>query len=149
NCLAFPDEFAKAMEHAQRDQIPFADAELAVMGFTHCQSGAALAEQWKLFPDIIQVIAHHHDVERAESAEALVALVHLCDLLCRMRGMGYGYYERQKVDMISDPAWRILMNAHRELDGIDLERFTFELDDAIGEIFELVSTVFGPAPVHA
>jgi hypothetical protein len=95
------------------------------------------------------VIANHHDVEKAESAQALVALVHLSDLLCRMRGMGYGYYERRKVDMISDPAWEILAKEHRELEGIDLARFTFELDDAVGEIFELVSTVFGASPVHA
>jgi putative nucleotidyltransferase with HDIG domain len=149
NCLVSPDEFTKAMERAQRDEIPFDEAERATMGFTHCESGAVLAEQWKLFPDTIQVIAHHHDVEKATSAQALVALVHLSDLLCRMRGMGYGYYERQKVDMISDPAWKILMMAHRELDGVDLARFTFELDDSVTEIFELVSTVFGPLPVHA
>jgi putative nucleotidyltransferase with HDIG domain len=149
NCLAFSDEFAGAMEVAQREQIPFDEAERAAMGFTHCESGAALASQWKLFPDTIQVIAHHHDVEKAESAQGLVALVHLSDLLCRMRGMGYGYYERQKVDMISDAAWEILEREHRELDGMDLARFTFELDDAVGEIFELVSAVFGGSPVHA
>ena len=68
--------------------------------------------------------------------------MHLSDLMCRMRGMGYGYYERRKVDMISDPAWEILAREHRELDGMDLARFTFELDDAVGEIFDLVSMVF-------
>ena len=149
NCLAFPQEFTKAMEVAQREQISFDEAERATMGFTHSESGAALASQWKLFPDTIQVIAHHHDVENAEFAEGLVALVHLSDLLCRMRGMGYGYYERRMVDMISDPAWEILAKEHRELEGMDLARFTFELDDAAGEIFELVSTVFGTSPVAA
>jgi len=149
NCLAFPEEFTKAMGVARGEQIPLDEAEQATMGFSHCDSGAVLAAQWKLFPDTIQVIAHHHGVEKAETAPALVALVHLSDLLCRMRGMGYGYYERWKVDMISDPAWEILAREHRELDGIDLARFTFELDDAVGEIFELVSTVFGASPVHA
>jgi HD-like signal output (HDOD) protein len=149
NCLAFPHEFTKAMKVAHRDQIPFDEAERATMGFTHSESGAALASQWKLFPDTIQVIAHHHDVENAEFAESLVALVHLSDLLCRMRGMGYGYYERRMVDMISDPAWEILAKEYRKLEGMDLARFTFELDDAVAEIFELVSTVFGTSPVAA
>jgi len=149
NCLALSDEFTKAMEVAQREQMPLDEAEQATMGFSHCESGAVLAAQWKLFPDTVQVIAHHHDVEKAETARALLALVHLSDLLCRMRGMGYGYYERRKVDMISDPAWGILAREHRELDGIDLARFTFELDDAVGEIFELVSAVFGASPVHS
>jgi HD-like signal output (HDOD) protein len=88
NCLAFSDEFTKAMEVAQREQIPLDEAELVTMGFSHCDSGAVLAAQWKLFPDTLQVIAHHHDVEKAETARALVALVRLSDLLCRMGGDG-------------------------------------------------------------
>jgi hypothetical protein len=60
-----------------------------------------------------------------------------------MRGMGYGYYERHGVDLVSDPAWAILMAEHRDLDGVDLARFSFELDEAVGEVFELVSTIFG------
>ena len=74
-----------------------------------------------------------------------MALVHLSDLLCRMRGLGYGYYERHQVDWVSDPAWAILLQEHRDLEGVDLVRFTFELDDAVGEIFDLVSTIFGSA----
>jgi hypothetical protein len=53
------------------------------------------------------------------------------------------------VDMISDPAWEILAKEYRELEGMDLARFTFELDDAVAKIFELVSTVFGASPVAA
>jgi len=60
-----------------------------------------------------------------------------------MRGLGYGYYERQKVDMVHDPAWATLLKKHRELDGVDLVRFTFELDEAIDDIRNLVSLAFG------
>jgi putative nucleotidyltransferase with HDIG domain len=143
NCMVYPKEFAKAVVHAIEQQIPLGEAELAVMGFTHCETGRAVAEQWKMDDEIVQVIAHHHDVENSESAQALVAMVHLCDLLCRVRGLGYGYYERQKADLLYDPAWAILLKEHEEMEGMDLARFTFELDDAVGEISELVSTVFG------
>jgi len=149
NCLAFPREFAKAMQSAGQEGIPLGEAEQAVMGFTHCQTGQALAEKWKLADDIIEVIAHHHAVEQSQKAQPLVALVHLSDLLCRMRGLGYGYYERHKVDLIADPAWAILLKEHRELEGVDLVRFTFELDEAIEEIEALVGTVFGSAPARA
>jgi hypothetical protein len=77
-----------------------------------------------------------------------VALVHLSDLLCRMRGLGYGYYERHKVDLVSDPAWAILLKEHRNLEGVDLARISFELDEAVEEIQGLVSTVFGAAPAR-
>jgi hypothetical protein len=119
------------------------------MGFTHCDTGEALAEQWHLPGDTVDVIAHHHAVEAGGKAQALVALVHLSDLLCRMRGLGYGYYEAHKVDLLADPAWTILLKAHRELEGMDLVRFTFELDEAVAEIHTLVATVFGGGLVHA
>jgi len=75
----------------------------------------------------------------------LVALVHLSDLLYRVRALGYGYYERQKVDLVHDPAWAILQKEYRDLEGVDLVRFTFELDEAVSEICQLVATIFGVA----
>lgn len=143
NCLAFPDEFSAAMEQAHRLGVPFDEAERDTMGFTHQETGAALARRWNLGADLVQVIGHHHAPEQSPSAQPLVALVHLCDLLCRMRGLGYGYYENCRVDLVNYPAWEILGQKHRELDGMDLARFTFELDDAVDEIRELVATIFG------
>jgi putative nucleotidyltransferase with HDIG domain len=149
NCLAFPKEFATAMEHALQDEISLYDAEQATMGFTHCETGQVLAEKWKLADDITEVIAHHHVLEHSQETHPLVALVHLSDLLCRMRGLGYGYYERHKVDLVSNSAWAILLKEHRELEGVDLVRFTFELDEAVEEIHALVSIVFGSKAIRA
>lgn len=149
NCLVFSREFGAAMDRARREEIPLHEAELASMGFTHCETGQALAEKWKLADDIIEVIACHHAIEQRQNTRPLVALVHLSDLLCRMRGLGYGYYESHKVDLMSNPAWEVLLKEHRELEGVDLARFTFELDESVEEIHSLVSTVFGPGPVKA
>jgi putative nucleotidyltransferase with HDIG domain len=146
NCLVFSQEFATAMERALHEEVALDEAERLTMGFTHCETGRALAEQWKLADDVIEVIAHHHAIEQSQESQPLVALVHLSDLLCRMRGLGYGYYERHKVDLVSDPAWAILLKEHRDLEGVDLVRFTFELDEAVEEIHALVSTVFGSTP---
>ena len=145
NWLVFSGEFATAVERAMQRQIPLDEAERATMGFTHCETGRALGKKWHLADDIVQVIAHHHDPELA--AQPLVALVHLSDLLCRVRGLGYGYYERHRVDLVHDPAWAILAKAHSDLAGVDLVRFTFELDESVGEVHELVSTIFGGAAV--
>ncbi|HEX3352151.1 MAG TPA: HDOD domain-containing protein [Terriglobales bacterium] len=143
NCQAFATEFGKAVKHALQEQIPLHEAEHSIMGFTHCESGRALAEKWHLADDIIQVIAHHHAPDLSHAAQPLVALVHLSDLLCRMRGLGYGYYERHKADLLHNPAWAVLQQTHRELENVDLVRFTFELDEAVGEVFSLVMTIFG------
>jgi putative nucleotidyltransferase with HDIG domain len=149
NCLVFSKEFTTAMERAYQEEIPLGEAEQATMGFTHCETGQALAEKWKLADDIIEVIACHHAIDKSQKAQPLVALVHLSDLLCRMRGLGYGYYERHMVDLIADPAWAILLKEYRDLEGVDLVRFTFELDEAVGEIHALVATVFGLAAQSA
>jgi putative nucleotidyltransferase with HDIG domain len=149
NCLVFPKEFAVAMERACQQEIPLHEAEHATMGFTHCETGHALAKKWQLAGDITEVIAHHHAIEQSQKAQPLVALVHLSDLICRMRGLDYGYYERHKVDLIADPAWAILLKEHRDLEGVDLVRFTFELDEAVEEIRVLVSTVFGSAQARS
>jgi putative nucleotidyltransferase with HDIG domain len=148
NCIVFPKEFSVAAAHAAQDQISFEQAERESMGFSHCESGRALAEQWHLADDLIQVIAHHHDPEKSESSQSLVALVHLSDLLCRMRGMGYGYYERHKVDLVGDPAWGILLKDHESLANLDLALFSFELDESVEEVSKLVSSIFGSTPVQ-
>jgi HD-like signal output (HDOD) protein len=148
NCMVFPKEFALAVKHALEMQVPLDVAEQTTMGFTHCRSGRALAEKWHLSADMVQVIAYHHAPELSEGAHSLVALVHLSDILCRMRGMGYGYYECQKVDLAHNPAWTILQQQHRALEGVDLVRFTFELDEAVGEVFQLVATIFGGSPAR-
>jgi HD-like signal output (HDOD) protein len=146
NCMVFPKEFGAAAKCAVERQIPLEDAERSTMGFTHCESGRALAELWNLSDDLIHVIAHHHHPEVSGGAQPLAALVHLSDLLCRMRGLGYGYYERQKVDLVEHPAWAILLQEHRALDRVDLVRFTFELDEAVEGISQLVASIFGGSP---
>ncbi len=146
NCLVYSKEFAPVMERACQEGIPLREVEQATLGFTHCETGRALAEKWALADDLVEVIAHHHAVENSQQAQPLVALVHLSDLLCRMRGMGYGYYERHKVDLMADPAWAILKKEYHDLEGMDLVRFTFELDEAVETIHTLVSMIFGSTP---
>jgi len=146
SCVAFPKDFGRALEDACNDGIPLHEAEFATMGFTHCETGFALSQKWTLASDLSDVIAHHHAVEQSANTPPLVALVHLGDLLCRMRDLGYGYYERQKVDLVCDPAWEILLREYHDLRDVDLVRFTFELDDAVEEIHALVASVFGTAP---
>ena len=145
NALIIPKEFTAAVAKASREQIPLYTAEAETMGFTHCETGQALAEQWGLDAEIKQVIAHHHSVEECPEPRSLAALVHLSDLMCRMRGLGYGYSENHRFDLASNPAWSMLAEKHKELEGMDLELFAFELDDSIRQVSEAVATIFGKA----
>src|SRR5450631_92997 len=74
-----------------------------------------------------------------------IALVHLGDLLCRLRGLGYGYDEWRAIDLAADPAWHELARHCPKLASIDLARFTLDLDAYVVRITKLVDTIFSPA----
>src|SRR3979411_2694088 len=52
NLWILPQEFRAAFDVAQKEGIPLHEAEQAVLGFTHCDSGRLLAERWELAPDL-------------------------------------------------------------------------------------------------
>jgi len=142
NSMIAPEEFRATFEKATREQIPLSEAELATLGFTHCDSGRVLGEAWKITPELIQAIELHHDIGDPERGGPLVAIVHLSDLLCRLRDLGYGYYEPRQIDFANEPGWLYLMMQFPNLADLDLARFTFMLDEYAKEVEELVSTVF-------
>jgi putative nucleotidyltransferase with HDIG domain len=142
NSMVAPEEFRATFEKATREQIPLDEAEQATLGFTHSDSGRILAEAWKITPDLVQAIELHHEIGDPGSGGPLVAIVHLSDLLCRLRDLGYGYYEPQQVDFANEPGWGYLVMHFPNLADLDLARFTFTLDEYAKEVGELVSTVF-------
>ena len=68
----------------------FCEAERSVLGFTHPEVGACLAESWSLPDSIIRCIRHHHDPAQCDPPEPLVDAVHLADSICLVMGVGGG-----------------------------------------------------------
>jgi putative nucleotidyltransferase with HDIG domain len=56
------------------------DAEEEVLGITHCQAGAALAQHWNFAPEIQQAVASHHRPVTGERA-SYADLTHIGELL--------------------------------------------------------------------
>ncbi|MFY9562147.1 MAG: HDOD domain-containing protein [Terriglobales bacterium] len=137
-----PKEYALAFSKAMSDHIPLQEAEQQVLGVTHTEVGRILAEKWRMPSDLIQVITWHHDVEEAKEHRALVAVVTLADLLCRMRAVGYGYPEDRQVDFVQEPAFKVLVEECPNLQKMDWERFTFEMEGYMTEVQRLVNLVY-------
>jgi hypothetical protein len=76
------------------------------------------------------------------AAGPLACLVHLSDLLCRVRYLGYGYDEIMGVDLGGDAAWQILVTSYPRLEDMDLVRFTLDIDGAMDQIVATVDSVF-------
>ncbi len=146
NTVVCTDEFRYCFQIAGRGHKSLHLCEDAYLGFSHCQSGGILAEQWKFSTDLRAVIEHHHDPEPAPVAPPLVALIHLSDLLCRLRDLGYGYYEAMGVDLSGEHAWQVLVEYYPKLAQIDLARLTLDIDAAMEEITTVVDAVFKPQP---
>jgi putative nucleotidyltransferase with HDIG domain len=144
NTLVCSDAYRECLLLASQERLPLEQAEQKSLGFTHCQSGRILAEQWGFPSDVTEVIAYHHNIDLSHTAGPLVSLVHLSDLLCRLRDLGYGYYEAVSMDLTSDPAWAVLLEHCPMLASTDIARLTMDIDGAMEEITNVVDAVFKP-----
>lgn len=140
----FPKEFEAVTRVAIEKRCPIHEAEPAILGVDHCVIGQMLAERWHLPAELKEVIRHHHDVDHAATAPVLVSIVNLTDILCRMRGLGYGFEELRQVDLSEELAWKHIARLPA-MRSFDLARFTLEMDTYIEEIERLVTTLFNMA----
>ena len=147
NAQIDPLRWKQVVHQALTAHVPMLEAESSILGFTHCQSGRILAERWQLPQSVADVIEFHHLADEEAQPNDLVSIVHIADLLCRMRDMGYGYYEPMRVDLMGDPAWAQLAKTHQKLASMDLALFTFELDALMDEVQGMVDEIFGVAAV--
>lgn len=145
NLWILPREFGLALELAKGRQIPLHEAELEVLGLTHCESGKILAERWALTSDLVEVVSHHHDPQAATSHKGLVALVGLSDLPCRMGEIGHGYPEMRQVNFLEEIGFSVLREECPSLTDFDWARFTFELEGYLDEVRRLVRQLYGTA----
>jgi putative nucleotidyltransferase with HDIG domain len=142
NSLAYTEEYRKVLAAAVESGRPLDGLEKEMLGFTHCESGANLAKTWQLPPAIVEVIEWHGDAEHGSLGNPLIAITHLGDMLCRVRGLGYGYEEWRAIDLAADPAWAGLAEQCPKIASIDLARFTLELDAYVAHITKFVDTIF-------
>jgi HD-like signal output (HDOD) protein len=142
NLWVLPKEFCAVFEFGKKEGIPLHEAEAAVLGFTHCDSGCLLAERWELGPELIEVISLHHTPEQARDHAALVALIEISDLLCRMSGLNHGYFEKREVNLLDQTSFAILSQQCSGLKDFDWARMTFELDSYLDEVHALVHTIY-------
>ena len=142
NLWSLPKEFRAAFDRARSERIPLHEAEQAVLGFTHCDSGRLLAENWELSPDLCAVVSLHHSDYQSNEHSGLIAVVELSDLLCRMSGLNHGFLENRQVNILEQPGFAILSQKCQGLEDFDWARLTFELDSYMDEVHALVHAIY-------
>jgi putative nucleotidyltransferase with HDIG domain len=139
--VIYPKELQNVFELSRSKALPIQEAEQATLGFNHCEIGAIVAEEWHLPAHVAEVIRFHHSKEFAEHQD-VVAMVHLCDTLCQLGGLGFGFPLMVQVDFVDDPAWQVVLKSRPELGKLDLARFTFELETYFEEVKKTVALLF-------
>jgi HD-like signal output (HDOD) protein len=145
NTRLFNATYKKCLEFAVAHKCALHIAEESILGFNHQDSGGILCRRWGFSEELHQVVACHHQINSMQTASALVCLVHLSDLLCRVRNLSYGYDEVLAVTLTQNSAWSHLISAYPSLAEIDFVRFVLDMDGRMPEISALVDSVFAPA----
>ncbi len=116
------------------------EAEMQVFGATHIEVGTEIAKLWKLPHELTTIITHHHQPSAAPEFKELVAAVRIPDMLSEV--WGAGFYEGIKtLNIETSDAWIVLSNAYPELAELDLEIFTFELENDFKKSSEFLNII--------
>ncbi|MGZ4790018.1 MAG: HDOD domain-containing protein [Terriglobales bacterium] len=94
NLRLFPAEFGEALRTASSDAAALHCVEDRLWNCNHSDTGSMLAAKWTLTPVVTEVIQYHHRRSQFAVYRPMIALVSLCDQICRANGLGYGYQER-------------------------------------------------------
>jgi HD-like signal output (HDOD) protein len=134
--------FDDVIKLVQTENIPFYEAESRILGINHTDFSDWFKEQWGFSDELAEVISLHHSLEKAEINPQLVSIVVLANLFCKIRGLDYGYEQAMQISFKDEPAWRRLSDMNPDLNKIDLERFTLDLDGVVDEVKKVVSQVY-------
>lgn len=136
------DDFQKVLESLDNHPQQLVDAELEYFGTTHAEIGLCMAQKWNFPPLYCEVISLHHTPADATIDPVLCSIVNLADLFCSVRELNYGSREWVSFNLYEEKGWQILKEKSPELADLDVERFCYELDDAIPDVKELVNSIF-------
>ncbi|MGE3840691.1 MAG: HDOD domain-containing protein [Vicinamibacterales bacterium] len=85
----FPAEHAKIRAQVAEKNCLQIEAEQDVLGVTHAEMGMWLLRKWSLPPHIVYPVAYHSSFHPRRDHADRTAVVHLADIICRAKGIGY------------------------------------------------------------
>ena len=127
--LFLHDRFAEVVEVANNENIFILRAEIRLLGFSHAHVGKLLLQKWKLPQQLIEIIANHHNIQKARVNIKQTAIIQLADILCRSLELGYA--GDNLIPCLESGAWDII-----KLNPGALERIIKEIDMGFNEAIQ-------------
>jgi putative nucleotidyltransferase with HDIG domain len=82
------DEFLRVLAAAQDRGVTYEEAEQELLGFTHAELGAQVAEAWSFPATHCEAIRFHHEPSKATLQPALAQVAHVADWMVVDLGVG-------------------------------------------------------------
>jgi HD-like signal output (HDOD) protein len=121
------DKYLAVIEKIESGMLDI-DAEREIFGTDHIEIGYEIAKLWKLPNELVAIIRFHTNPAEADSNKDLISIVRLADKLSEIWGADF-YEGIEMVKIEDEEPWEILCNHFEELRELDLEKFTFELEN--------------------
>ena len=110
------DDFHTALEFAREKQMPFHQAEISQLGYSHTDIAEWLTKTWSLPSEIRLSLMYHHDPSGSVQCQDIISLCHLADWLCYETGMVIdGDYRAPQLD---DNCIQLLKLMPQDIDSI-------------------------------
>lgn len=120
----FPAEHARIRDVVSTKNCLQIEAEQEVLGVTHAEIGMWLLKKWSLPPRIVYPVAYHSSFHPRRDHAQRTAVVHLADIICRAKGIGYAGDNR--IPRMDPEAWALL-----ELSLDDVEQVCDQLQQEV------------------
>ncbi len=100
----FTSEYEQVVIVCEAADTILHETEREVIGTTHAEIGATLAENWNIPQSVTAMIEFHHEPERApDEFLQLVQIVNISDFICNNQGLGFS--GELNVTKFSETAW--------------------------------------------
>ncbi len=99
---SFPNELTQLFTMSAKNPTEICKLEREVIGWDHCQIGAAYLEKHKLSEQIIYAVRYHSNPESAPRHRMFAAAIQVADHLVRHVGISGGF---EKIDHVEEDSW--------------------------------------------
>jgi HD-like signal output (HDOD) protein len=119
----FPEHFTEIHRIAIEGTRDLCEIELEILGIDHGELGALYLERHRLPELMVAAARYHHNPEKAEQFQHVVAAVQIADLLLRSEKMGCSgnYLPVSREECFKTTGWKVLLSNPKESE-IDIAR---------------------------
>lgn len=136
------EEYSRMLADIRNTSLTTYEAELDLLGTTHCEVGLCLAQRWNFPSAYCDVIYCHHTSDMASEDPLLTAIVALADFYCLSHESSDSFAQASIPGVSEEHAWKIFKELAEYPLASSLESFLSELDEEYESISREVDLLF-------